>query len=117
MFRRAAPGLFMLLLAGCAAGPANPPAASAPAAVQAATAADVGQCAVLPDLVVTAAQPDQTGMIVAQSVDSARRSLLTKARDAGATHVVWGQELVGFGGTVVTARAFRCEQAVVSAAR
>lgn len=118
MFRGAVPGLFVLSLAACAAGPVPvPSAASAPAAVQTATAAEMGRCAALPDLVVTAAQQDQTGMVIALSVDGARRSLLAKARDAGATHVVWGQELVGFGGTVVTARAFRCEQAVVAAAR
>ncbi len=103
-----------LLLAACATE--SPPRANSPQeAVKTAREADVARCAALPDLVVSAAQPAQTGMVVAQSIDGARRALLARARDAGATHVVWGQELVGFGGTVVTARAYRCDPALVAA--
>ena len=102
------------LLCACAASPATGgPArvAGALPSVQIASAAEVSHCAALPTVVGTNAQPVmENGMLAAQSFGSARAAVLTKAQAEGATHVVWGDEIVGGAGSFVTARPYRCDR-------
>lgn len=96
-------------LSVCATGPT----ATAPEpAVRTAMPAEVAHCTALPTVVGTNAQPGavQNGLLTAMSFGSARTVALSKAQSEGATHLVWGDEIVGGAGSFITAQPYRCDR-------
>lgn len=101
-----------LVLGACAApgGEGSSATAQAPQ-VQVASAHDVAHCTALPTVMGTNAQPVMdNGLLAAQSFGSARAAVLAKAQAEGATHLVWGDEIVGGAGSFVTAQPYRCDR-------
>lgn len=99
-------------LCGCATHPPDTAAAAATDGIREVQAAAVVHCTALPTVVGSNAQPAalQNGVLTALSFGSARAVALKKARDEGATHLVWGDEIVGGAGSFITARPYRCDQ-------
>jgi hypothetical protein len=100
-----------VLLSACAAGPMATAPQPEPA-VRSAMPAEVAHCTALATVVGTHAQPGamQNGLLTAQSFGSARAVALSKAKAEGATHLVWGDEIVGAAGSFITAQPYRCER-------
>lgn len=99
------------LLSACAAGPTATAPQPEPA-VRSAIPSEVAHCTALATVVGTHAQPGamQNGLLAARSFGSARAVALSKAQAEGATHVVWGDEIVGGAGSFITAQPYRCER-------
>ena len=87
---------------GCAA-PSSHVASSG--AVRPATADQVRACTYLDDIVDTSAW---YGVFASQGSENARQEALIRAEKVGATHIVWGQPTVLYGGTSVSGKAYRC---------
>lgn len=107
--RRTRLGLFTLAAAlslGACAGFSSDARYAGP--VVAVPDTEVSPCQLLDELASTSGL---TGFFGPKGVDNIKQNLLRQADALGATHIVWGEPLVGYEQTSLKAKAYRCQPA------
>jgi hypothetical protein len=69
-------------------------------------ATEVTPCAFLDEVSSTSGL---TGFFAPKGIDNIKQNLLRQADALGATHIVWGEPVVGYDTTTLKARAYNCQ--------